>query len=520
MAHNFQSMSQADEENTHTEYTPLAIQLADDFYLNHQSKDVQLLVACCLADILRIFAPEAPYREPAQIKTIFMFLIRQLGGLRDPKDPAFKRYFYLLENLAYVKSFNMCFDLEECTEISVALFSLMFKIVNDEHSGKVKNFMMDILCPLITEADAVPNELLDEILQNVVDPLKTQRRNAYNLAKEIIIKTSDTLEPYLQQFFNQVLILGRADSRLTITNRVYDLIYELNHIRPAVLLAVLPQLEFKLKSPEESERMGSVSLLARMFSEKDSVLAVNHRQLWQAFLGRFNDISVGIRQKCVQYTMHFLLNHEELIDDMTETLKMRQHDSEETVRYEVVIAIVSTTRKPGGFEIVSKSEDLLNVVKERTLDKKFKIRKEAMSGLAMIYKRHLLTPNDVPEATKKAVKWIKDKILHGYYMPGMEDRLLVERLLNTCLVPYNLEPEDRMKKLFLLFASIDENASKAFIEIQKHQMNVRKAVNELVGLHRLAQSEDRDKTITLRIHTIAKHLPEPVKVKGLMFYLS
>ena len=56
----------------------------------------------------RIFAPEAPYKEPQQIKTIFMFLIRQLAGLKDPKDPAFKRYFYLLENLAYVKSFNMC----------------------------------------------------------------------------------------------------------------------------------------------------------------------------------------------------------------------------------------------------------------------------------------------------------------------------------------------------------------------------------------------------------------------------
>ena len=41
------------------------------------------------------------------------------------------------------------------------------------------------------------------------------------------------------------------------------------------------QLEFKLKSTDEAERMGSVSLLARMFSEKDSMLAVNHRQLWQ-----------------------------------------------------------------------------------------------------------------------------------------------------------------------------------------------------------------------------------------------
>ena len=172
---------------------------------------------------------------------------------------------------------------------------------------------------------------------------------------------------------------------------------------------------------------------------------------------------MAIRTKCVQYTMHFLLNHPELISDITETLKARQHDSEETVRYEVVIAIVSTAKKD--FDIVSRSEDLLDFVKERTLDKKFKIRKEAMSGLAMIYKRHLISPNDVPEATKKAVKWIKDKILHGYYMPGMDDRLLVERLLNTCLVPYNLDSEDRMKKLFLLFATIDENASKAFIEL-------------------------------------------------------
>ena len=63
------------------------------------------------------------------------------------------------------------------------------------------------------------------------------------------------------------------------------------------------------------------------------------------------------------------------------------------MRYEVVIAIVSTAKKD--FDIVARSEDLLNFVKERTLDKKFKIRKEAMSGLAMIYKRQLSHPQDV-----------------------------------------------------------------------------------------------------------------------------
>ena len=41
-------------------------------------------------------------------------------------------------------------------------------------------------------------------------------------------------------------MLGKtSDSELS--GRLFDLIYELNMIAPSVLLAVLPQLEFKLK---------------------------------------------------------------------------------------------------------------------------------------------------------------------------------------------------------------------------------------------------------------------------------
>ncbi|XP_066979416.1 sister chromatid cohesion protein PDS5 homolog B-B isoform X2 [Macrobrachium rosenbergii] len=508
LAHTLQSMGQ--DDGAYQEYVPLAMHIADDFFLSYPSRDVQLLIACCIADVLRVYAPEAPYKDPGQVKTIFMFLIKQLGGLKDPKDPAFKRYFYLLENLAYVKSFNMCFELEDCQEIFCKLFKLMFNIVNDEHSGKVKSFMLDVLCPLINESDVVSNDLLDIILSNVLEPAKSQRKNAYYLAKELVVKCSDTLEPYIQGFFNHVLILGREEKTLTISQKVYDLIYELNHICPSVLLAVLPQLEFKLKSSDEEERYGSVSLLARMFSEKDSTLALNHKQLWTAFLGRFNDISIKIRTKCVQYSMHFLLNHPLLRKDITDTLKLRQHDSEESVRYEVVMAIVTTAKKD--FSIVSDSEDLLNFVKERTLDKKFKIRKEAMCGLAMIYKKHLNSP-DVPPATRHAVTWIKDKILHGYYMTSIDDRLLVERLLNTCLVPYQLPPEDRMKKLFYLYATIDDNASKAFIELQKHQLVVRKNVAELIELHRKPQDEERDREISYRLGHLTKFLPDPLKVQ-------
>ncbi len=58
--------------------------------------------------------------------------------------------------------------------------------------------MLDIMCPLISESDTVSHELLDIILINVVEPHKSNRKNAYTLAKELINKCSDTLEPYIQ----------------------------------------------------------------------------------------------------------------------------------------------------------------------------------------------------------------------------------------------------------------------------------------------------------------------------------
>lgn len=57
------------------------------------------------------------------------------------------------------------------------------------------------------------------------------------------------------QFFNNVLLLGREEKGFTISSKVYDLIYELYKICPSVLLAVLPQLEVKLKSANDDQRL-------------------------------------------------------------------------------------------------------------------------------------------------------------------------------------------------------------------------------------------------------------------------
>ena len=67
LARAFQDMGQDDNDS----YAPLALHLATDTYMEHNNKDVRLLTACCIADVFRVFAPEAPYKEADQIKVRF-----------------------------------------------------------------------------------------------------------------------------------------------------------------------------------------------------------------------------------------------------------------------------------------------------------------------------------------------------------------------------------------------------------------------------------------------------------------
>ena len=41
---------------------------------------------------------------------------------------------------------------------------------SEKHMVKVKTFMLDIMSPLINEADSVSPDLLQVILQNMIDP--------------------------------------------------------------------------------------------------------------------------------------------------------------------------------------------------------------------------------------------------------------------------------------------------------------------------------------------------------------
>ncbi|KAG5845267.1 hypothetical protein ANANG_G00136970 [Anguilla anguilla] len=502
----FMDMDQ-DSEDEKQQYLALALHLASDFFLRNPNKDVRLLVACCLADIFRIYAPEAPYTSHDKLKDIFLFITRQLKGLEDTKSPQFNRYFYLLENLAWVKSYNICFELEDCNEIFIQLFKTLFSVINNSHNQKVQMHMLDLMSSIITEGDGVTQELLDTILINLIPAHKNLNKQAYDLAKILLKRTVQTIETCIANFFNQVLVVGKS-SVSDLSEHVFDLIQELFAIDPLLLVSVMPQLEFKLKSNDGEERLAVVRLLAKLFGAKDSELATQNRPLWQCFLGRFNDIHVPVRLESVKFASHCLMNHPDLAKDLTEFLKVRSHDPEEAIRHDVIVTIINAGKK----DLNLVNDQLLGFVRERTLDKRWRVRKEAMMGLAQLFKKYCLHHEAGKESAQK-ISWIKDKLLHIYYQNSIDDKLLVEKIFAQFMVPHNLDTEEKMKCLYYLYACLDLNAVKALNEMWKCQNMLRGHVRELLDLHKQPTSEANSTAMFGKLMTIAKNLPDPGKAQ-------
>uniref|UniRef100_A0A8C2FIK3 PDS5 cohesin associated factor A n=1 Tax=Cyprinus carpio TaxID=7962 RepID=A0A8C2FIK3_CYPCA len=504
-----------DSEEEKQQYLALALHLASEFFLRNPNKDVRLLVACCLADIFRIYAPEAPYTSHDKLKEIFLFITRQLKGLEDTKSPQFNRYFYLLENLAWVKSYNICFELEDCNEIFIQLFKTLFSVINNSHNQKVQMHMLDLMSSIIMEGDGVTQELLDTILINLIPAHKNLNKQAYDLAKTLLKRTVQTIETLhfnylMSSFFNQVLVMGKS-SVSDLSEHVFDLIQELFAIDPLLLVSVMPQLEFKLKSNDGEERLAVVKLLAKLFGAKDSELATQNRPLWQCFLGRFNDIHVPVRLECVKFASHCLMNHPDLAMDLTEFLKVRSHDPEEAIRHDVIVTIINAGKK----DLNLVNDQLLGFVRERMLDKRWRVRKEAMMGLAQLYKKYCLHHEAGKESALK-ISWIKDKLLHIYYQNSIDDKLLVEKIFAQYMVPHSLETEEKMKCMYYLYACLDTNAVKALNEMWKCQNMLRGLVRELLDLHKLPTSEANTTAMFGKLMTIAKNLPDPGKAQDFM----
>ncbi|KAJ1650032.1 Sister chromatid cohesion protein pds5 [Dispira simplex] len=508
----------------------------------HKDNGVRIHTACCIADLMRLYAPEAPYDE-GQLRRIFEFFLSQLGRLGQTDDPLFPLYFYLLESLSTVKSVVLVVDLAQPEELITDFFRLFFDIIQPSQSRNMQLCMVDILIQLVEESTTVPQEVVDILLAQFLKKRQLANPAAYQLACDLCNAATDRLQKYVCQYFTDVIVTasrqggvqskapGEApgSGQLNDLKTAHYLIKEINRTCPGLLLNVIPQLEEELTLDDVHLRTLATSVLGDMIAERGHALVRRYPTMWQAWLQRKNDKHVQVRALWVTLAVSLYQAQPQLANELNAPVLSKVSDPEERVRQALAYAVAQLNYDTLAFSNLDL--EILVQLGHRCRDKKAIPRREAVRTLSHIFR--LAFPS-IEQHQPRAIQrfgWIPSTFLNTLYVNDPDITVVVYQALFSAVFPPSdqLGDDERTRRLLIVLALLNERASKAFVAfLQRQAVLIRDMRHYLDACENYnttnVESENPDQpedqslsTLMLLIQRIAAKLPDAHKHTNHLF---
>ena len=220
------------------------------------------------------------------------------------------------------------------------------------------------------------------------------------------------------------------------------------------------------------------------------------------FVGRFRDIDPKVRLLCLQSCKQFY-KEPELLVDLVEQWNDRHCDSEESIRREVIKLVSMVLESPEKYTLLSEEAltRLCDILRERMLDKKWQVRKTAMTSAAITHLK-IWSSGDTVDKIKTSgtcVQWVFEKLLHQYYQPFNQDKCYVTNLIIKHLFPV-APPAIRYLSMVTAFKACNENAVLALTEI------LRKRVDTCACIRNVIDRNTTDKFHSVNV--LSRYIPE------------
>ncbi|KAJ7096724.1 armadillo-type protein [Mycena belliarum] len=400
--------------------------------MHHKDRGVKAYAACCLADILRLTAPDAPYTQ-GELRDIFQFFFRQLMmGLKGSDAPYYTEYFHLLESLSTVKSVVLVCDLQNADELMTEIFRDFFGLVQRDLPKKIEMFLSDILVALIDECQGLPPEVLDTILTQFMNKNTRADKSPYNLAVQVCNATADKLTRSVSQYFTEIIVSEPSDDFNEIRT-AHELIKRLYHSCPAVLATVIPQLEEELQAEEIQLRLIVTQVLAEMFADSSGGVELTRKypSTWNMWLKRKNDKAPAVRLKFVEGARALLGSTPEQRDAVEEALEAKLLDPDDKVRAAVCRVYAQLDYETALHHVKA---DQLRAVAGRGLDKKYTVRVEALHALGKLYSLAYPEIENKDAAATVQFAWIPNEMFQMIKV-STEIRPLVDDMVAEYVLP-------------------------------------------------------------------------------------
>lgn len=312
-----------DQEEAHRDsLLPVAQELASQSLLQHKDNGVRAWTVCCVVDMLKLFAPDAPY-PASKLKEIFSVIInKMLPLLADPTHPYNSQHMYVLRSLAEWKSILLINEIPGSDQLTSALFTTCFDVLSgpakgdhsEELSKNVEHNMTEILSTVIDEAPAVTHDVVDVIVAQFLwaDPItlgssvkgkksgqvdakqSTLRRKdappAYNMARNVCNAFPEKMARLIGNYFSSVIVdftnsggslrrnragsedldddatRGPSEEDINDASKAHRLLRELWKCCPGVLTEIIPHLQDELATENVQLRQLATETFGDMIS--------------------------------------------------------------------------------------------------------------------------------------------------------------------------------------------------------------------------------------------------------------
>lgn len=515
------SLSAVDQNNVSPDsYKQIAHDLGNKKLLNHLNIGIQAYTCCAIADILRIYAPDAPY-TPEELSSIFSAFFVQFSHLWDEGNAYFLQQTYLLKRLVEVRSIILVADLPDAQQLISSIFDTMYTLASKGFPTKLEPIAADMLAEIVSEADSVPRDVVSLVLKRLTTvqqrgltgSLSNISNPGFAFSLAVCEANVDKLSRLVAQLFSEML----DDSATTTEDGEID--YEASYQTlekihswsvqiwrnvPALLSSVMGLINDELNSDSEKIRILATTTIGDMISSSlmgfvDSNVAyfVNkHKNTWNLWLKKNSDASFAVRAKWAEQVSSVLASTSvtsEMANDLSNGLIKCLRDTHEKVRFEACKTLESLP-----FHVFTNrlcNQEVLATLLQLTREKNTDIRNRAIKITADIYdnylkqvSKHEITDfgssnnEEVQKLEQVILKDVPNTLLQLNYINDKSINASVDVSLFEKLISFENDPTVRVDRLCRFYEVLDERSKAVLVASVKRQKKFSETVRQLVDI--------------------------------------
>lgn len=475
--------------------------------LKHKDNGVRAFVACCLSDILRLYAPDAPYTE-TQLTDIFRLILSQFDLLGNPDNGYFIQQTYLITRMLEYRSIVLLTDLPNSNKLLEDLFQVFYDD-DKKFPFKLYKVIAGILGEVISEFDNVPTPVLKLIFNkfltynpgNVPQGLEIASNCGYQVSLILCDAYSSRMSRHLTKYYSEILYHITSEehsnayeskySASRTVEKLHKLAVRLWETVPDLLSAVIGFIYHELLSDDEMLRKQATKLVGELLAAESTLnFVVTHQESFNAWLSKIADPVAEVRLLWTQSIPTILSMRDDIAQELNKGIAKTLIDSDYKVRKASVLIFDKLSVADIWKSITNTSvyECLLPLTREKNRE----VRELCISTVADFFAESLA---NIKRTTQNSGIWeivdtIPSVLFDLYYINDLHINEQVDLTIFKSILPLEVDDRKRVDSLLNVVSQLDEKALSSFLAFNRRQMQMAVALSKFIEFCELQNDQD------------------------------